>query len=352
MGPGTEVAGWGRIRRVPRLRWPRAAIRADPFAGEVYGPLAVERRYRVESFDGLGLAVDEVGPAEARTGAIFLHGLANDATVWHHVLGALPAGGRYLFYDARGHGRSVPWGDEPTSVPTLAADLAAIIAASRLDSVVLAGHSLGGMTLLQYCHDHPASVGGSAGVVRGLALCNTTFGDVINSLLLRPLPAVAQRGLRAIGDWLLADPDRWGELQSMPPALAQWLVRWIGFARGASPTQLAYLGTFDASYADPALSRLLGSILSLDLRETLASLTVPVLVVTGAQDRLIGRRASEYMASRIPGAELVVADRSGHMTIMERPEILNPALERLLRECLPGLEGSPGPSPRPSSPSS
>ncbi|MGH2718668.1 MAG: alpha/beta fold hydrolase, partial [Actinomycetota bacterium] len=289
----------------------------DPFASEVYGPLAVDRQYSVPSFDGLPLAVDEVGPTSASVGAIFLHGLGNDATVWHHVLGSLPAGGRYLFYDARGHGRSVPWSDVPTSVPTLAADLSAVIAASRLDSVVLAGHSLGGMTILQYCHDHPEAVGpgevgpgavGPGGAVRGLALCNTTYGDVVQSFLIRPLPAAAQRRLRTLGDWLLGEPGRWGRLQSLPPPIVSAVMQWIGFAPGASPTQLAYLGSFEKSYSSPALTRLLGSILALDLRQTLESLSVPVLIVTGARDRLIARRASEFMASQIPGAELIVAE--------------------------------------------
>ena len=330
------MAGWGWRRRVPPLvrDWrPRAAGRPDPFAGEVYGPLAADRRYEVRSFDGLTLAIDEVGPDSATAGALFLHGLGNDATVWHHTAGALPAGGRYLFYDARGHGRSVPWGEAPTSVPTLAADLAAVLAASRLESAVLVGHSLGGMTVLQYCHDHPEAIG-AAGPVRGVALCNTTYGDVIQSLLLHPLPGAAQRALRSFGNWLLADPSRWGELQSLPPALASWLVRWIGFAPGASPTQVRFLGSFEKSYSSPALTRLLGSILALDLRTTLEQLSVPTLVVTGARDRLIARRASEFMAAHIPGAELVVAERSGHMTIMERPDVVNPALDHLLRSSL------------------
>lgn len=319
----------------------RASGRADPFASEVYGPLTADRRYPVSSSDGLALAVDELGPAAATVGAVFLHGLGNDATVWHHILGALPAGGRYLFYDARGHGRSVPWGESPTSVPTLAADLAAVIAASGLESVVLVGHSLGGMTVLQYCHDHPSAFG-QPGLVRGLALCNTTFGDVVGSLLLHQLPGAAQRGLRTFGEWLLADPSRWGELRSLSPVVTRRVVRWVGFAPGASPTQLRYLGSFEKSYSSPALTRLLGSLLALDLRETLDRLEVPTLIVTGARDRLIGRRASEFMATRIPGAELLVAERSGHMTIMERPDVVNPALNSLLRRCLPGLEGATG----------
>jgi pimeloyl-ACP methyl ester carboxylesterase len=327
-----------------KLRWlRRAAARPDPFAGELYGALAADRSYAVTSFDGSRLAVDEIGPPDARTGAVFLHGLGIDASVWHHQLAAVPPGMRGIFYDARGHGRSVPPGEGPAGLPALAGDLRAVLRASGLEAAVLVGHSMGGMTVLQLCRDHPGELA-PTGPVRGLVLANTTSTDPLESLFLRPLSPAARAGLRRFAGWLFAKPSRWERLRRSRPGSLTAAVRWVGFAPGASPTQVRAMARFEETYTDDYLTALLASLLSLDLGTTLGTIGVPVLIFAGAQDRLTARRASEAMAARIPRAELRVIDRSGHMTVMERCDAVNPALEAFFRACLPAGTADQQPS--------
>ena len=62
----------------------------------------------------------------------------------------------------------------------------------------------------------------------------------------------------------------------------------------------------------------------------LADITCPTLVMVGRQDRWSPLAQHEEMAARIPNAELVVIENSGHMTLLEQPEQVSGALLRWL----------------------
>ena len=58
------------------------------------------------------------------------------------------------------------------------------------------------------------------------------------------------------------------------------------------------------------------------------------MIVAGDQDRMTPLERSERIAEVLPEAEMVVAEGSGHMTMMEDPDLTNDALRRLLhRAC-------------------
>jgi pimeloyl-ACP methyl ester carboxylesterase len=54
--------------------------------------------------------------------------------------------------------------------------------------------------------------------------------------------------------------------------------------------------------------------------ERLSELTMPVLVVTGDDDRIVPTDSSIQLAGQIPGAELVVFDQCGHVPQEECPD--------------------------------
>jgi pimeloyl-ACP methyl ester carboxylesterase len=62
----------------------------------------------------------------------------------------------------------------------------------------------------------------------------------------------------------------------------------------------------------------------------LADITCPTLVMVGRQDRWSPLAQHEEMTARIPNAELVVIEDSGHMTLLEQPEQVSNALLRWL----------------------
>jgi len=67
-----------------------------------------------------------------------------------------------------------------------------------------------------------------------------------------------------------------------------------------------------------------------DVRAGLPTLTIPTLVVSGRQDWVTPVGESEKIARAIPGAELVIFDRSGHMPFIEEQEGFVAAVKQFL----------------------
>ena len=86
----------------------------------------------------------------------------------------------------------------------------------------------------------------------------------------------------------------------------------------------------------------------IDSVPTLATVTVPSLVLCGDSDRLTPPALAEEIAAGIPGAELVIVAGSGHLSTLERPGSGQSRAHRLARALKPtGLQE--GGAARPSS---
>jgi pimeloyl-ACP methyl ester carboxylesterase len=68
-----------------------------------------------------------------------------------------------------------------------------------------------------------------------------------------------------------------------------------------------------------------------DYRPMLPAIACPTLVLCGRQDKLTPLENSEQMATAIPGAQLVVVEECGHMSTLERPEVVNKAMREWLQ---------------------
>ena len=73
------------------------------------------------------------------------------------------------------------------------------------------------------------------------------------------------------------------------------------------------------------------SLLTDDLPGALATLAVPTLVVTGANDKADFRAIADHLAATIPGARRATVAGAGHLPSLERPsafdEVVLPFLE-------------------------
>jgi pimeloyl-ACP methyl ester carboxylesterase len=67
-----------------------------------------------------------------------------------------------------------------------------------------------------------------------------------------------------------------------------------------------------------------------DSSDLLAAISVPVLVLVGAQDAIVSPAEAERMAAAIPGARFEVVEGAGHLTSLERWEAFNAALAAFL----------------------
>jgi 3-oxoadipate enol-lactonase len=211
---------------------------------------------------------------------------------------------RVVRYDLRGQGRSARMPREQLDMETQADDAAALIEALDLAPCVYAGCSMGGFIALRLAARRPellrsaVVMGSSADAEEAVA----EMDGLIEALGAHGMEPVLDGVLQfMLGDTTLTDPARAGLLAD---------VREMLMTRGPEYA--------DAAWHIPHRAGVL---------DELPGITVPVLVLAGAEDHTYPPVKSEQMAALIPGAELVVVEQAGHVLPLEHPEAVNAVLE-------------------------
>ncbi|WP_436522450.1 alpha/beta fold hydrolase [Actinoplanes sp. HUAS TT8] len=284
--------------------------------------------------DGVRLHAELSGPPDAPVTVVLLHGWCLDRKTWRRQVDALSGLGRraprVIAYDTRGHGRSSATRLSSATLAQLGDDLAEVLRRlAPTGPVVLAGHSMGGMTIMEFAHRHPAEF---AGRVAGLLLVSTTAEGHTHTRYGLPesLAGVLRVG-ETLGAGVLARSGAWRPHRAVLPALAPAL-RWLLFGdrcaddalgltlRSVGRASLRSIGGFRASIG--AQQRL----------DTLAAIgDVPAAVLVGDRDRLTPVACAESIAAALPHARLTLCPGAGHMLPLERPEEVSAALVEIVR---------------------
>ncbi len=301
---------------------------------------APARELRVRSADGSWLHVEEYGPEGAPL-VVLAHGWTCSIAFWAPVIHQLAATHRVVAYDQRGHGRSdIPAARRGYSTTALAEDLEAVV--TRLvpegERAVLAGHSMGGMTIMA-AGDRPAVAARTAAVL----LASTGPSDLTEELLVVPA-GLRPRGLRRVLHRQI--------LQSRLP---------LGPVTGLSRLALKYGTMGPATPADRVAvsarivhacptavranwARVLGE---LDVRAGLARLAAPTAVLVGAADRLTPPVHARRIQAALSAPDgFVELPGVGHMSPIERPAEVAGEIRRLVSTYL-AAESSTLPVPAP-----
>ena len=69
-----------------------------------------------------------------------------------------------------------------------------------------------------------------------------------------------------------------------------------------------------------------------DLTSLLPNISVPTLVIHGADDAIVPLATGRELAAAIPGAQLHVIAKAGHVSNQEQPAAFNAAVRAFLRE--------------------
>jgi pimeloyl-ACP methyl ester carboxylesterase len=295
-------------------------------------------RIPVQLSDGVRLHVEVEGPDDAPLTVVLLHGWTLDARTWHHQVADLPAAVgrpvRIVTYDARGHGRSGGTTVRDATLARLGADLAAVIAAvAPTGPVVLAGHSLGGMTMMEYADQRPDEF---AARVAGLVFVATTAEGHAHTVYgLSPRVARLIRLAETGGACVLARCGPWKVHRHFLRALRPSL-RWLLFGDSCSPDDIRLTTSAVARASMRAIGAFRPSIGTQHRLETLAALgSVPAAALVGDRDRLTPPACAESIAAALPTTDLTVYPGAGHMLMLERPEAVTGALATVIRQALP-----------------
>ena len=206
---------------------------------------------------------------------LLIHGGLGHADIWANQVIELSKTNKVIVADSRGHGRSTR-NEQPYGYDLMASDYLALLDFLKIDKTALVGWSDGGIIGLDIAMSHPERLtrlfAQAANVttdgVDPNVMTNATFGAYIE---------------RSGKDYarMSKTPDQYN----------------------------AFVDQISKMWAtEPAWTK-----------EQLAAITVPTAIVLGDHDEAITRAHTEYMASAIPGAKLIILKNSSHFAMLQDP---------------------------------
>ncbi|HEY2215759.1 MAG TPA: alpha/beta hydrolase [Acidimicrobiales bacterium] len=303
---------------------------ADELASLGWGAIEASDAITVTTKDGAQLAVWDIGgnqtahtngsrngarePHDSAPTVVLPHCWGCSHAVWVPVARRLVEDGcRVVLYDQRGHGDSTR-GTAPFSIEMLADDLATVLEARNVHDAVLAGHSMGGMTIMSLATHRPDVLLGRARAILLVATAAADMGigfaQATSATALLIGSGVTSRALRS--------PN--GR-------------RFVRGVFGDSPigAQMDLTRNLFADCPPATRAGFLTAMASMNLLEGIATITLPTTVIVGSRDRLTAPIRADQMISTIPGARLVTLQGRGHMLPLEDPDAVTDEIIRAVK---------------------
>lgn len=317
----TAAAATAAAWEIQRRR-DRAAIEADPEHALFHRPLQ-GRPQTVTGDDGTTLHAETFGPQDAPT-IVLAHGWTCQIRFWTRQIHDLARDFRVVAYDQRGHGRSGRAPSDDYRIERFGADLNAILQACVPDGrkAVVAGHSLGGMSIVSYAGLYAGEV---ADRVAAAALVNTGMGDLIQKSLVVPVRTPVAKLEQRIGAAALSAPL---PLPSGPTPLAHRAVKYVALSADATPAQVGFSEELVIDCRPDVRGAIGGALTRLDLHAAVERLDVPTLVIAGDRDRLTPPEHAERLHAELPRPAGLVRMPGGHMGPIEHAD----EVTRVLRD--------------------
>ncbi len=264
--------------------------------------------------DGVRLHVEEAGSG---TPILFIHEFAGDHRSWEPQVRHFARAYRCVVYAARGFPPSeVPADVARYGQSRAAADAVAVLDGLGIERAHVVGNSMGGFCALHVGLRHPERA--LSLVVGGCGYgAHPDAQDGFRAECERLAAAFDTEGSAEVATWYGIGPARVQYQRKDPRGHAEH-VRILAEhdARGAALTMRGVQAGRPSLY---------------DLREELAGMQVPTLVLAGDEDD--GVLDANLMLKRtLPRAGLAVLPRTGHVSNLEEPELFNHLVERFLAE--------------------
>lgn len=253
--------------------------------------------------DGCEIAYDDIGRGSP---VVFLHAFPLDRTMWAAQTSALAAEQRCLVIDLRGFGETAA--APPYSMDRYADDVAAVLDTAGVDRATVVGLSMGGYVAFALWRRHPHRV-------RALVLADTrASSDAADARDRRhELIEVARTG----GAEAVAARQSVGILGKTTRERRPDIVSTVHGIMGRASVD-GIVGALQAMLARP------------DSTPTLATISVPTLVVAGEEDVITSPKEARALHQQIAGSRLEILSGAGHLSNIERPAAFNAVLSEFL----------------------
>lgn len=310
-------------------------------------------RRELETLDGVRLhvEVDDLEPAHgsefvaghsSEPTLVFVHGYALNLDCWHFQRNHFRGKHRMIFYDQRSHGRSSRSAPNLCRIPQLAADLAQVLQEVAAEGpMILIGHSMGGMTIMELARQHPEWFTGSepvdgVGPIVGVGLVCTSGDDLLDPHPIRGLPG---RMLARLAEPTMSALNRIPSVAENTRLagsdLAYLVTRQLTFPTDVPPSYVKYVGEMLSVTPFEVITDFYPAFADIDESEALAVINkLPALVIGGRQDRVTPFRHTEVLINQLPDARSLVLDPCGHLAMIEHHDRTNAALTELIERAM------------------
>ncbi len=242
---------------------------------------------------------------------LMIQGYGQYSAHWTTLIPPLAREYRVIIFDNRGTGRSDK-PETPYTMKMMAADARGLMDAIGIDRANIFGVSMGGMIAQEFALNYPDKV---MSLILGCTHCGgaKTVLPTQEALAFLFSPEMAKLSV--------AERAR----QTAP-----WL--WTKAFIDKHPEAVDIYVDITMKYPTPphGFSGQAQAIAGHDTYDRLPQIKAPTLVIAGDADRIIPADNSKVLASRIPGAELVIVKNAGH-GFTEAPEATRAILDFLRR---------------------
>lgn len=239
---------------------------------------------------------------------VLIHGYPFDHTMWFSTIAALGSKARVIAPDLPGFGRNPVLRSKSPSLEYLADFISGELARSGYEKAVVAGMSMGGYVALAFAEKYPGKLCGF-GLISSQTAEDSAETKIARSEMIQK---VRSFGVSAVSESIV--PKMFSEKAG--DQLKHYAVE------GAEKA-----GVDGLCWALEAMAK------RPDRTEVLKAVRAPILIVHGAQDKIVPVSKAQELAEICGEAVFVEVPRVGHATPLEAPDAVAGGLMRLLEVC-------------------
>lgn len=248
---------------------------------------------------------------------LFIHGLSGDISDWEASITYFKEKRRVLALDLPGHGKSEKRNDIPYGRALFTEVVSEFLQARGVESAIVVGNSMGGMTSASLALAHPEQV-------RILILSDPAGIPFY--------PYIIRKSSRLITPGIVH--HFWANPKTMERTGGNAFAHPENYPRRRIEEDIALISQPNAKEYSYAVARSLQDAAKQDMRDELKNITCHTLIIWGEKDTIIPPKYAAQWHKAIAGSELVIIPDSGHIPMLETPEIFNKTVEEFIEKNL------------------
>lgn len=247
-----------------------------------------------------------------RPSLVFVHGLSGSSSAWLPYEKRFGASCNLLFFDLRGHGKSIKKGNfEYYALETIADDIRELVQTAGFDEFVLIGHSFGALLALDFAKKN-------AGMVSRMILLAPDYriSKTLRAKIARPFLGLAK----------LTDLKSFKERAGVHIDYSKFM--------NTGDWDLRRIYTDIKNTSLRVYCYCLWQADKVDGEKMITGLDMPVLIVHGEKDSIFPSSDSVRMAKKIQGARLEIIPRANHILVINNFREVGDQIEKFVVEGL------------------